>query len=113
MDWKRISRGEGASSLHGSSNSCGKEVTKLCTSTVIFSPLLIFKDPVSASVNRIRSEGVHPGTITLHLNPGISIVTEYSLMNSTVEVTNVPSVVSTILTSSIVYSGNFGVFPTP
>ena len=111
-DWKRTSSGEGASSAHGSSNFCGREVTKLCTSRVMF-PFLIFIDPVSASANRILSSGAHPGTIALHFKPGTSIVTGYSLTSSTVEVNNVPSSVSIIFMSSIVYSGNFGVSPTP
>jgi len=113
MDCKRTSKGEGASSAHGSSSFCGREVTKLWTSRVIFLPLRILKEPVSALVNRIRSAGIHPGTITLHFSPGTSTVTGYSFTISTVEVTKVPSSVSTISTSSIVYSGNLDVFPTP
>ena len=89
--WKNASSGDGAASLHGSKSACGKDEIELDTSRVMFSPARIDKGPVLAFVNRIRSDGVHPGTETFHSKAGTSSVTGYGFTVSADAVINVPS----------------------
>src|SRR5271170_8143091 len=89
--WNNASSGDVVALRQGSNRSCGSDDIKLDTSRVIFFPARIDKGPVLAFVNRMRSEGVHPGTETFHSRAGISSVIGYGLATSADAVIKVPS----------------------
>jgi len=89
--WNNASSGDVVASRQGSNRSCGSDDIELDTSRVIFFPARIVKGPVFAFVNRIRSDGVHPGTETFHSRAGISSVIRYGLTISADAVIKVPS----------------------